>query len=209
MLYRNLIWDFDGTLFDSYPHVTAAYVKALSDFGRDADSDEVLSYLKVSFTYAHEQLGSSPELIRRFKEYEADSSVEPSIVPYDGMAELIRDSHAAGVRHFLFTHRDDGALTYLKQYGLAECFTGWVTKSDRQRGIFARKPKSDSILYLLQNFDIPADDCAMVGDREIDILSGKGAGTHGILFDEFRQLQPTVAEHRVFTVSEMRDLIFS
>ena len=57
MLYHNLIWDFDGTLFDSYPHVTEAYYKALLDFGREVDREEILKHLKVSFTNAHEKLG--------------------------------------------------------------------------------------------------------------------------------------------------------
>lgn len=209
MLYKNLIWDFDGTLFDSYPHVTEAYYKALLDFGREVDREEILKHLKVSFTNAHEQLGSSPELIKHFKEYEADMDMEPVVFAYDGIVDLIRDSHAAGVRHFVFTHRDKTSLEYLNRDGILECFTGWVTKSDRDKGIFVRKPKSDSIEYLIKTFDIDPDDCAMVGDREIDILSGKGAGTHGILFDEYRNLGETVADHRVYTIAEMRELIFS
>ncbi len=209
MLYRNLIWDFDGTLFDSYPHVTEAYHKALLDFGREVDREEILKHLKVSFTNAHEKLGSSSELVKLFKEYEADMTLEPVVYPYDGILDLIRDSHAEGVRHFIFTHRSKQALDYLERDGILECFTGWVTKSDRDKGIFVRKPKSDSIEYLLKTFGIDPDDCAMVGDREIDILSGKGAGTHGILFDEFRNLGETVADHRVYTIAEMRELIFS
>jgi HAD superfamily hydrolase (TIGR01549 family) len=209
MLYKNLIWDFDGTLFDSYPHVTEAYYKALLDFGREVDREEILKHLKVSFTNAHEQLGSSPELIKRFKEYEADMDMEPVVFAYDGIVDLIRDSHAAGVRHFVFTHRDKTSLEYLNRDGILECFTGWVTKSDRDKGIFVRKPKSDSIEYLIKTFDIDPEDCAMVGDREIDILSGKGAGTHGILFDKYRNLGETVADHRVYTIAEMRELIFS
>ena len=152
---------------------------------------------------------ASPELIKRFKEYEADMTLEPVVYAYEGMIELIKDSHAAGVRHFVFTHRDKSSLEYLARDGVLECFMGWVTKSDRDRGIFVRKPKSDSIEYLLKTFEINPDDCAMVGDREIDILSGKGAGTHGILYDEFRNLGETVADHRVYTIAEMRELIFS
>lgn len=208
MLYRNLIWDFDGTLFDSYPHVAAAYTKALADFGRTVDPEGLMASLKVSFHTAHDYVGADEALIKRFKEHEADMTLEPSIDPYEGVVELIRDSHAAGVRHFLFTHRDAQALNYLERAGILSCFTGWVTKSDRDKGIFVRKPKPDSIAYLLKTYDVDPTDCAMVGDREIDILSGKGAGTRGILYDEFHTLGETVAEHRVYTIAEMRELIF-
>ena len=33
MKYRHLIWDFDGTLFDTYPRICRAYQKALADAG--------------------------------------------------------------------------------------------------------------------------------------------------------------------------------
>ena len=209
MLYRNLIWDFDGTLFDSYPHVAAAYHKALSDFGRTVDAEDLMAHLKISFNSTHEYLGSSPELVARFKEYEADMTLEPVVYPYEGVVELIRDTAAAGVRHFLFTHRSKQALDYLEREGILDCFCGWVTKSDRDRGIFVRKPKPDSILYLLKEYGIDPADCAMVGDREIDVASGIGAGTRGILFDEFHSLGETAAQHRVYTIAELRALLFS
>ena len=30
---QNYIWDFDGMLFDSYPHITSAFLKALAENG--------------------------------------------------------------------------------------------------------------------------------------------------------------------------------
>ncbi len=209
MLYHHFIWDFDGTLFDSYPHVAAAYHRALADFGKSADPEELMAHLKISFHAAHDYVGADEALIERFKEYEADMTLEPVVFPYEGVVELIRDSHAAGARHYLFTHRSRQALDYLEREGILECFTGWVTKSDRDRGIFVRKPKPDSILWLLKEYGVEPSDCAMVGDREIDVCSGIAAGTQGILFDEFRSLGQTRAQHRVYTVAELRELIFS
>lgn len=209
MLYHNLIWDFDGTLFNSYPHVAAAFRKALADFGLQADADELMAHLKISFNATYDYLGASPELIARIKEYEADMNLEPVAYPYEGVVEMIRDTAAAGVRHFLFTHRSKQALDYLERAGILDCFCGWVTKSDRDRGVFARKPKPDSILYLLKEYGIDPKDCAMVGDREIDVASGIGAGTRGILFDEFHSLGETAAQHRVYSIAELRELLFS
>ena len=209
MLYRNLIWDFDGMLFNSYPHVHAAYLKALADFDKEVDPDGLMAALKVSFHTAYDYTEADEALINRFKEYEADMDLAPVVYPYEGVVEMIRDTHAAGVRHFLFTHRDRHALDYLEREGVLDCFTGWVTKSDRDKGIFVRKPKPDSIQYLIKTFDIDPTDCAMVGDREIDVCSGIGAGTRGILFDEFHSLGETVAQHRVYSIAELRALLFS
>ena len=39
-IYRNLIWDFDGTLYDTYPQVATAMVAALADFNHPVDAAE-------------------------------------------------------------------------------------------------------------------------------------------------------------------------
>lgn len=207
MLYRNLIWDFDGTLFDSYPHVCAAYMQALADFGRTADPAAVMAKLKINFGEAHKYLQSTDELRARFSQYEHDMDFQPKAELYDGMRELLADTKAAGVRHFLFTHRNNLALTYMERAGILGYFDGWVTSDDKEH--FAFKPSPKSILYLLEHYGIDPNNCAMIGDREIDVGSGIAAGTKGILFDEFHNLGQSAAQHRVYSIAEMRELLFS
>ena len=48
-MYSHYIWDFDGTLFDSYPQMTRAFQQALSDLGYSHTSNEILSiWISVS-----------------------------------------------------------------------------------------------------------------------------------------------------------------
>ncbi len=35
-MFRNIIWDVDGTLFETYPVITRAITAALNDLGQDA-----------------------------------------------------------------------------------------------------------------------------------------------------------------------------
>ncbi len=206
MLYHNLIWDFDGTLFNSYPHIHAAYMQALADFGRTVDPAVLMAKLKIHFDEAHKYLEASKELRARFSHYEHDINFAPTAKPYEGMTELLRDTHAAGVRHFVFTHRNNLALTYMERADILRYFDGWVTSDDKEH--FAPKPSGKSIEYLLARYGIDKSDCAMIGDREIDVGSGIAAGTRGILFDEFHNLGETAAQHRVYSIEEMRELLF-
>ena len=59
-------------------------------------------------------------------------------------------------------------------------FTGFVT---RENG-FPMKPAPDAIRYLLDEFQLDPAETIMIGDREIDILSGKNAGIHTCLFTD-------------------------
>lgn len=47
---RHLLWDFDGTLYDSYPNVTRAFLRTLDELGCSGlvTPHEALSLLKVS-----------------------------------------------------------------------------------------------------------------------------------------------------------------
>ena len=46
---KYVFFDFDGTLFDSYPHIHAAYLRALADANRTVDADTLMKKLKISF----------------------------------------------------------------------------------------------------------------------------------------------------------------
>ena len=205
MRYHNLIWDFDGTLFDSYPHIHAAYTRALADFGRTVDGATLMARLRINFNEAHNYVQATDEIQARFRAYEHDLDFAPRAALYDGMKELLLDARAAGARHFLFTHRGNLALTYLERADILGLFTGCVTADNKAH--FAPKPSPKSIRYLLETYGIPAEDCVMIGDREIDVGSGCAAGIRGILFDEFRSLGETSAQHRVFSVAELRELL--
>lgn len=205
MKYHNLIWDFDGTLFDSYPHIHASYMQALADFGRSVDGDTLMARLKINFTEAHRYVQPTEEIRARFSQYEHDMDFQPQAVLYDGIGALLADTHAAGVRHYLFTHRDHLALAYMERADILRYFTDWVTSDETEH--FVLKPKPDSILYLLERHGISRTDCAMIGDREVDVESGAAAGIDGILFDEFRNLGESVARHRVHNTSELRRLL--
>ncbi len=45
-MIENLIWDFDGSLFNTYPAMVRLFRKALAIHGYDASEDEILSLMK-------------------------------------------------------------------------------------------------------------------------------------------------------------------
>jgi len=45
-MYKNIIWDFDGTLFDSYPAIAGAFLSALLDHGTTGDLLKITALAK-------------------------------------------------------------------------------------------------------------------------------------------------------------------
>ena len=180
---RHLFWDFDGTLYDSYPNVTHAFLCTLDELGCSAlvTPREALSLLKVSvFSAAQHCAGmaglDAARVMEVFARYHARES---GFAPYAGLGECLRTLHAAGVRHYLYTHRDRRAVEQLEQDGLWSLFSDGVTSEDG----FPHKPAPDALRCLLARNAIDPTEAAMVGDRDIDIEAGNNAGIRGVLFD--------------------------
>jgi len=79
-MYKSIIWDFDGTLFNSYPHIVNSFKRSLMEHGIYESYDDILSNVKVSVTYAinkyKEKYNISDELIQLFVKYEAELNYE-------------------------------------------------------------------------------------------------------------------------------------
>ena len=114
---RHLFWDFDGTLYDSYPQITHAFVQTLDALGQRGlfSETELLAALKVSVYYAAcqcaQRAGLEPSNVMDvFHRYHAQEAAFP---PYEGLESCLRTLHAAGIRHYLYTHRDWRAVAQL------------------------------------------------------------------------------------------------
>lgn len=49
---KNIIWDFDGTLVDTYPVMAKSLLKAISELGVKSNYDVVYERLKISLSEA-------------------------------------------------------------------------------------------------------------------------------------------------------------
>ncbi len=188
--YKNFIWDFDGTLFDSYPHTAQALALALKDSGREIDIKEAEKLLRITVGTAVRHYELTEQERAAFNKYELTDELEPVIKIYDGVLDAFKRILSRGGRHFLFTHRDKKALQLLGKHGMLGLFTEVITVENG----FPYKPAPDAIEYLVKEHSLNKDETVMVGDREIDIGSGVNAGVHTLFFDEFSASPKTQAE---------------
>ncbi len=207
MRYINLIWDFDGMLFDTYPRMASAFVKALSDMGIRGDYDEVMLHIKRSVGKAtnafSEKYGLDRQRLIELYHLHEHAMPPETMVPYEGMCELLKDAVTSGKRHFLYTHRDDSALEALDRYGIRPLFSGGVTAMDH----FPAKPAPDALLHIMERYSLDPDGSIMLGDRDIDILAARNAGISGCLFDPAHFYDAFDNGMRTDTVDGLRDIL--
>jgi len=185
MKFTHFFWDFDGTLFDSYPRMNRAMKKALKDVAGLEPDDETLAKLtKVTISHAARALAPDleTEVMVSFHIHLKDEGVE-SILPYAGTKRILESVCEHGGCNYLYTHSDSITVEALKHYGMAHLFTDFITKETSKEHGFKVKPAPDALLYMLDKHHLDPSSCVMVGDRDIDLLAGKNAGLAGAMFD--------------------------
>ncbi len=205
MKMTHIIWDFDGTLFDSYPTMAAAFRAALLERGVDEPADAIESVMRQSMMRSEERYqaryGLDDAFFARALTVKRAAEAE-AMRPFDGAVAICRAIHEGGGKNHLFTHRGGSAITFLDKFGMLPHFSGLITSKQD----FARKPSPEAIEYLLREYACGPDDAMMVGDRDIDIQAGINAGVHTCYIMN-GTASSAIAEFNADNLSEMRGIL--
>lgn len=180
MKFTEFFWDFDGTLFDTYPRINRAIMKALNELGVQVEMEALASMTKVTVGHAASILlpGRYQEVMKLYRANYAAMPIE-TFIPYEGAFNMLRSVCEHGGRNYLYTHSRNYTIDVLKYYGVDHLFADFVTANDG----FAAKPAPDALLSQIEKHHLDPAKCIMVGDRDIDLLAGYNAGMSGALFD--------------------------
>ncbi len=214
--YTHLLFDLDGTLFDTSPGVTTSVRHALVRMGRPIPSQELL--LKFIGPPLHEGFmeycGMSAEEAAtarvRYREYYADRGLLECRL-YDGMSETLAALHAAGYTLAVATSKPEVYATrILEHFDIARYFT-YIAGSTLTE---ARTAKPEVIAYALESLgNPPASACLMIGDRRYDI-----EGAHALEMDGYgvlygfgtrEEMEAAGADRLFATPSELGDFLLS
>lgn len=182
---RHFIWDFDGTLYDTYPVITNNLRMALGEFGYDCDYPEAMRLMLETIPAARNHYADKfgierTELAAAYNRHHKASHVALLARPFNGVKEVLKQIVTSGRCNYVYTHRrDDECLEYLKKYGL-DLYFKEIIGSDSPN--FSAKPSPEAVNYLLEKYGIVANEAVMIGDRECDLGSGRNAGINTLHF---------------------------
>lgn len=169
---RNIIFDFDGTIADSFDYV----FKFLSaEAGHlDLSKIDVNSYRYMSMKSIALQLGIPfwrlPFLYFKGRRVMREHLLH--IQPFPGMPGVIRSLHQEGnVLNIISSNSRRNVRFFLRHHNLDDCF-------QVVRGGAGYMGKVWPLRQLKRRFK--TDDCWYIGDEITDIVSAKTAGVHNI-----------------------------
>jgi phosphoglycolate phosphatase-like HAD superfamily hydrolase len=185
-MIKDVIWDFDGTLFDTYPAIAGVFLETLESFGISEDRQGVLKMLhrSLSDTYDHFSAKHSIERGKLRAEFvKNEEAMDVSIVsPFEGAAGLLETIISNGGINLVYTNRGASTYSFLEHAGYMKYFNEIITREDG----FGRKPKPDCIDYFADKYSMDKSCTLMVGDRIIDVLAAHNAGVKSCYFNSHR-----------------------
>ena len=205
-MIKHVIWDFDGTLFDSYPGMVNAFLRALKKYGIEAKYDEVLKLFlnseKTAVQYYQKRFLLGEELIEVYQDEKSHIDLS-SMLPFPYAKEVCQRIKEAGRYNYILTHRGSTTYDILRKNGMVELFTEIVTKDNQ----FARKPDPEAIYYLLDKYQIHPKEAMIVGDREIEILLGQKAKVKTCFYESGNREPELQADYRVKSLEEVLTIL--
>lgn len=148
---KNILWDLDGTIFDTYPAIAYAIGKSLNELGFSLALNAIDGLARRSIDHCLETLSErfklDPDLFRAqfAKSYREVPPAKQT--PFPGMREVCSWVHEHDGVNVIVTHRAVGSTqTLLDVHDLTSCFDDILSV---EQG-YARKPDPELITAALE-----------------------------------------------------------
>lgn len=174
---KNILWDFDGTLFDTYPAIARAMQRSVSICGYEVPYQDVLRLCKISLSHCMRILAersgcSFAEIEDQFDALYPQTPAEDE-PPFPGVRAVLEFIVGGGGKNIIITHRGSSSLQkLLHAYQMDALFHAAITADDG----FPRKPDPSAFLAVLRSYQLSPAETLGIGDRALDIEAARAAG---------------------------------
>ena len=179
MKYKNYIFDFDGTLMDTAGVILKTIQTTIRTLGLPPRSDEQCrSIIGIRTDEAgHHLYPDSPvsdkEFAAAFRANYADLKKNAHEEAFPGVIDKLRELRSAGCGLAIASSRRlDSLHDYLRGLGIEELFDMIIGADSVVNG----KPNPEPVLRILDAMGWEAAESLVVGDADVDIMMGNGAG---------------------------------
>ncbi len=177
--YKNILFDLDGTITDSFEGIANSFIYGLKAFGVENVKKEELGFIMgpplrdAYMNYFGFDEETAIAAVEKYRERYRTKFLEENRV-YDGIEKLLPDLCNRGYKLFLATSKPEVFATQiLSHFNLDKYFTGIGAASLDK----SRDNKESVLEYIFSEFKINKEDSVLVGDRFYDL---KGAEFVGI-----------------------------
>ena len=179
MRYKAVVFDLDGTLLYTLEDLYLATNHGLASQGLPPRTrEEVRSYVGNGYRQLFRLAApeGTPDSVQEaalasFNEYYLVHS-QDNTAPYPGISELLAHLVEQGEKLAVVSNKGDQAVQDL----MHSCFPGTFGAVAGERAGVRRKPAPDTVLEVMRQLDLSADEIVYVGDSEVDVATARNVG---------------------------------
>ena len=204
--YDHFIFDFDGTLSDSYASFVKAAMMISEKYGVPAEEAQVYHLLKkYSTVYLFDTLPFGDVRDTAYAEFGKLSKelLAREAEMIEGTVELLEYIAQNGGKSYVYSHSGDIVRKNAERWGIDRYFTDYMLGGKN----YPRKPAPDALLALVRRNGLDLSRSVMIGDRDVDVLAGSNAGMAGILIDDEGFYPDLCVDFRVDSLIKVKDCI--
>jgi len=205
-LIRHLIWDFDGSLFNTYPAMVQLFKSSLESFGYEATEDDILSLMKDTLGRAvsfYIDLGVDEGFYKLFQKLEDE--VAPGLQPpFPNAKEICTMIKDRGGKNIIITHRSrKSVFKLLYHYSMEALFSEIIAKESG----FKRKPHPEAFVSTLASQRLKPEEVLTIGDRDLDVIAASDAGTRTCFFSQNGSRPSIKVDYLITDLSELLEIL--
>ncbi len=211
--YKAVIFDFDGTLANTYEGIFNSYTYAAQQLGLEKPTVELvdgaigaspLEVFLTRFGLSEEKAMEATQIYR--SRYKREGIFEVKL--YDGMQQVLEFLNSQDIKIGIATLKlQQFASIMLDHLNIKDLFSD-VSGADANDTL----TKADIILQSLQNMGIDPSDAVLIGDSKYDAIGAEKAGvdfiavTYGFGFKTLKDVSVYKTVAKVKSVAELKNL---
>lgn len=178
MKYKNILFDLDGTLIDSYEGIARGIDKVVAEFGVELSKDVYKYFIGPPLTESFSKYLPDldiKEVLKVFRSYYLTVGIyEYSL--YDGVKDMLSALKSQGYKLYVATSkREDTAIAILEHSDILGYFERVFGA-----GFETRKEKFEVLEYAFADSDIVKSESVLIGDTMYDVDGARIVGIDSI-----------------------------
>jgi phosphoglycolate phosphatase len=218
--FRVIVFDYDGTLFDTRPAIFHCIQRAFTECDRSIPALEAIAStvttgvpLQETFFVLDNNLRTDRtalnELVRTYRKLYLDEGA-PLLKPFAGVSDALQQLHATGAKNVVVSNKGIAAIHRSLDQSRLSAFVDMVFGDEP--GLPKKPDPAIMADYILpRHAKIQRNKILMVGDTEVDILFAKRTGisccwaSYG--YGEIERCRALAPEYEISSIAELPALV--
>lgn len=212
-MYKDFIWDADGTLLDTIPGIMSCFKKIINEHNKEIDDFELKKIesiykkqnSKMCIKYIEEKYNISlDDFDERYKILSNDDEIIKNVKLIEYGMEICKKIKESGKRNFIISNKDEALIKILEKFKVLEYFEDVIFIG--KYNIFVKKPEVDAFKYLIDKYDLNPEETLSIGDRDVDVIASQKVNMKTCLFNPLEGFK-TKPDHIIKSFKELEQFI--